>query len=109
MKNYEIRITPDAIDDLTALRDYIVGVLGAPMTAQAYLKKLRAAIAALSTMPDRYQLVEDEPWHSRVIRRMLIKNSFIYYRVDESAKKVYILNVIYGRRNQLVALAEKWR
>lgn len=105
MKTYEILMTTDAADDLTELRDYIAKVLCAPEAARACLQRLRSEIASLKEMPARCMLVSDEPWHTRGIRRLLVKNSFIYYRIDESAKKVYILNIIYDRRDQLAALS----
>jgi toxin ParE1/3/4 len=35
-----------------------------------------------------------------------VKNFFVYYRIDDTHKKVYILNVIYARRDQLRALEQ---
>ena len=57
-------------------------------------------------MPEKYKSVDDEPWHSRGIRKFLVKNFFVYYRIDDEHKKVYILNVIYVRRDQLRALEQ---
>ena len=51
-----------------------------------------------------FKLVDDEPWHSRGIRRMRVRNFFVYYRVDDSANMVYILNIIYAKRDQKKAL-----
>ena len=106
MDSYAIIMTTDAIDDITDLRNYITDVLGAPKTALAYIRTVRKEIGSLAEMPARYKPVDDEPWHSRGVRRLLVKNSFVYYRIDESARKVYIMNVIYARRDQLRALAE---
>lgn len=105
MDSYAIIMTSDAINDVTDLRNYIADVLGAPDTALAYIRTVRKEIGSLSEMPERYKPVDDEPWHSRGIRRLLVKNSFIYYRIDESTRKVYILNIIYARRDQLRAMA----
>ncbi|MFR2545029.1 MAG: hypothetical protein ACLS8K_11645 [Lachnospira sp.] len=48
--------------------------------------------------------VEWEPWHSRGVRKIIIQDFYIYYRLDDSYAKVYILNVIYAKRDQLRAL-----
>lgn len=37
---------------------------------------------------------------------MPVKNHLVYYFVNEEAKLVYVPAVIYGRRDQLVALAD---
>lgn len=49
-------------------------------------------------------LTEDEPWHTKGIRKMPVKNFLVYYLVDEEKKVVWITAVIYGRRDQIVAL-----
>ena len=54
----------------------------------------------------RYKPVDDEPWHSRGIRRIMANNFFVYYRIDEDRKQVFVLNVIYARRDQLRMLEQ---
>lgn len=106
MNRYEVVLTPDAVSDLVELRDYIARVLLAPDTALRYTRAIREEIAALETMPARFALLPDEPWRSRGIRRMTVKNFLVYYRVDEDALRVFVLNVIYARRDQLKVLSE---
>ena len=101
MDFYEIIMTNDATADLIELRDYIAEVLLAPETALSYIRTIHAEISTLSEMPARIRTVDDEPWHSRGIRRVIAKNFYVYYRIDESSKRVYILNIIYNKRDQL--------
>ena len=107
MDSYDIVMTPDSVEDLTELRDYIAGTLSAPETALKYLREIRREIDTLSEMPGRLKTVDEEPWHSRGLRRLIVKNSIVYYRIDEHSKKVYILNIIYGKRDQLRILSQK--
>lgn len=106
MDFYEIIMTPDATTDLMELSDYIADVLFVPDTAFSYIRAIRAEISKLSEMPSRIKPVDDEPWHSRGIRKIMAKNFYVYYRIDEDSKRVYILNVIYNRRDQLCQLAK---
>ena len=106
MDVYEIMMTPDAVDDLTEVRDYIADILHAPETALAYVRSVRKEIGSLSVLPARNMVIDEEPLRSRGIRRLLAKNFFVYYRIDEAEKRVYILNVIYARRDQLNALRD---
>ena len=106
MDSYEIVMTPDAIDDLTELRNYIADVLLAPTAALNMVRAIRKEIADLSVFPAANRTMDEEPWHSRGLRRVQAKNFFIYYRIDEAGKRVYILNIIYARRDQLNALSE---
>ena len=48
--------------------------------------------------------VDCEPWHTIGVRKIIAKNFYIYYRPDNSSGKVYVLNVIYAKRDQLKAL-----
>ena len=106
MELYEIIMTSDSVADLIELRDYIAVTLSAPETALKYIQRIRSEIGMLSKMPERNKTVDEEPWHSRGLRRVIVKNFIVYYRIDESEKKVYILAVIYGKRDQLRMLPE---
>ena len=94
MEPYEIMITSDAVRDLTELRNYIADVLLEPETALSCIRTVRREIDSLSEMPARYRAMDEEPWHTRQIRRMIVKNFFVYYRIDEAARRVIVLNVI---------------
>ncbi len=107
MDSYEIVMTPDAIDDLTELRNYIADVLLAPTAALNTVRAIREEIAGLATFPAANRTMDEEPWHSRGLRRVQAKSFFVYYRIDEAVKTVYVLNIIYARRDQLNALSEK--
>ena len=107
MDSYEVIITPDAAGDLTELRDYIVYTLHAHNTAISYIQAVRKEIESLSIMPARNKTLDDEPWHSRGIRKIMAKNFYIYYRIDENAGRIYVLSVIYAKRDQLKMLNRK--
>ena len=106
MDAHKIIITPDAEEDLVELRNYIADVLLARDTARNYIRTIRREIGSLSKLPARYKPVDDEPWHSRGVRRIIVNNFFVYYRIDEEHKRVYILNVIYARRDLLRVLEQ---
>ena len=107
MDEYEIIITPDAAEDLWELRNYIAEVLLAPDTALEYVRTVRQEIAGLAQFPARFKPMDEEPWHSRGVRKLLAKNYYVYYWIDEPQKRVFVMNVIYARRDQLQALAQK--
>lgn len=83
---------------------YISVELFAPEAAEKLLDKMREAIAKLSVMPERYALIEEEPWKQEGIRKVIVNNFLIYYWVDEENLKVQVVAVIYNRRDQLRAL-----
>ena len=109
MDSFEIIMTPDATKDLLELKDYISDNLLAPDTALFYIESIRKKINTLSKMPDRVKPVEIEPWKSIGIRKIMAKNFYIYYRINQKDKQVYILNILYNRRDQLRQLAAKFK
>lgn len=106
MNTYEILMTPDATADLLELRDYIANVLLVPDTALTYIRSIRTEINTLTQMPGRIAPVSEEPWHSYGVRKISANNFYIYYRIDEETNRVYILNIIYNKRDQLRMLAK---
>ena len=100
MESYEVVVTPDARDDLTAIRDHIVHQLGSPSTARSTLHSIRQGLASHSTMPTRARLVDREPWRTRGVSRLLLGSFFAYYCVAEDKGRVYVLNVVYARASQ---------
>ena len=97
MDSYRIIVTPDAKADITELRDYIANVLLSPKTARSYIQNLRKEIGKLSEMPTRIKLIDDEPWHSRGVRKFIVRNFLVYFRVEEDKNMNTIQDLYYGR------------
>lgn len=104
MNSFQVIITPDAENNLRELNKYIAQELLSPQVAQNYLRFLRAEIGKLSYLATVFAPIPDEPWRSQGIRRVAVKNFLIYYRIDTDSNCVYVLNVIYGKRDQLAVL-----
>ena len=104
MHSYEIIVTPDAEADLYEIKNYIAETLLVPDVALNYIRVIHKEMEKLSYMADSIAPVERKPWHSRGVRKISAKNSYIYYRPDEVSRRVYVLNVIYAKRDQLKAL-----
>lgn len=100
MRTYDVLVTPDAYDDLSNIRNHIASRLKSPEVARSALRSIRKTISSLSSMPFRTREVEEEPWRSRGVRRILSGKFFVYYRVDEDFGVVYVLNVVYARGDQ---------
>ena len=72
------------------------------LTAQAVEREIRS----LKQHPARYPLTPEEPWHTYGVRKMIVKNFFVYYLIEEDKRQVAVTAVIYGRRDQIAALRE---
>ena len=78
-KQYDVYITPFAEASMREISLYLAVDLASPAAAQALLQELQKKILSLSAFPHRIHLTPEEPWHSLGIRRMLVKNFYIYF------------------------------
>ena len=104
MSRYKFLVLPSCQKNMQEMKHYIADVLCNPSAAYSCIDEIERKIVSLADMPKMFKLVDDEPWHSRGIRRMRVRNFFVYYRIDDSANIVYILNIIYAKCDQKKAL-----
>lgn len=83
---------------------YISYDLMAPEAADNLLDDLKASILKLSVLPKKYPLIEEEPWRSEGVRKIVVKNFLVYYWIDEEYNKVQVTVVIYSKRDQIKQL-----
>ncbi len=101
---YNVKMTKYATEQLKSTVMYISKTLLVPDTARAWTNKLKAEISKLSELPNRFMLVDEEPWHSQGVHKMFVGNFIVYFWIDESKKDVWVIAVVYGRSDQLSAL-----
>lgn len=103
---YKVKLTAQAIGQIEETVQYISKTLLEPETAWKWADTLQCAIGKLDSMPSKYPLTKEEPWHTKGIRKMPVKNFLVYYLVDEEKKVVWVIAVIYGRRDQIATLLD---
>lgn len=54
---------------------------------------------SLEQMPERFREYENEPWHSRGLRIMLVDNYCVLYIPNEESTVVTVIRVMYRGRN----------
>lgn len=99
-EKYTVKIAHSAEEQLREITDYIRFTLQAPDTAMKKLDILAEEIFSLNQFPNRVLLTDEEPWRSQGIRKLLVKNFLVYFWVDEEAKKVQVIGIVYARRDQ---------
>lgn len=103
---YTVKMTLNAMEQVSEIISYISKVLLVPDTATKWADYLQKEILGLNIMPSRFPLIDKEPWRSKGIHKMLIKNFIAYYWINEDDMTVWITAVVYGRRDQLNALRD---
>lgn len=101
MNEYKVNVTAQALGQMKAIIRYISEELCAPRAAEHLLGEWKTVISGLSGFPKRNGLVEEEPWRTEGIRRVVVKNFLVYYWVDDENFRVQVTAVIYNKRDQI--------
>ena len=99
MGGYRIEITARAKRDIRDVHAYIAGSLKEPNIADRLLDKIEAEILTLKNMPLRHALERDEQLKLKNLRKLIVDNYLIFYTVDEKTETVFIVRVLYARRD----------
>lgn len=98
-KTYKVIYSPQALEDLTEIYEYIRFTLQARIAADNQSSRIRKMIRSLDTLPARHSHVGWEPWASMKIYKVSVDNYMIFYRVDEELSIVSIIRIFYSGRN----------
>lgn len=99
MSEWKVVLTPEFKQEFKDIYAYIAEELLAPETAKRQVKRILDQIENLNEMPGRFSLVENEPWRSRGLRKMIVDNYVVFYYLNVKNKEVVIFHVFYGGRN----------
>lgn len=104
--SYSVSFTEEAKQDLRSISNYIKFKLKAPMAAKRLLDDIQEQVMELRQFPERFQLYELEPWRSRNMRMVPVKNFVILYIPDIKNHVVYIYRIFYGKRDITTILSD---
>ena len=104
MKTYKVGLSDEAKKDLKDISSYITNELKAPQASDNVLADLKSAIASLRTLPERIPYSRETHWKRLGVHCMVVRKYFIYFKIDETARQVNVIAVIYGKRDQMSQL-----
>lgn len=96
---YGIEITEAAQRDFDNIYTYISDNLCNKQAASRLIALLDKNIRTLVDMPEGYPLANDEYLRNMGIRFISVKNYMVFYTVSTVKQKVYVIRVLYGKRN----------
>lgn len=96
---YTVNLSPEAVKDIDGIFHYIAIALGEKEIAVNMINLIEKKILSLDEMPGRHKVFDNEPWKSRGVHIMPVKNYLVFYVVDESNNSVNVFRVIYGSRD----------
>jgi plasmid stabilization system protein ParE len=95
---YRVILENPAKFDLHGILQYITNVLKAPVAARRIYQSIKTQIKTLEEFPQRCKLVDDELLAVRGVRSLSVENYIAFFVIDESAREVHVLRVLYSRR-----------
>ena len=93
------RLTKRAESDLDGIVSYIAVELANTQAASDFVDKLQDNIEEARAFPENGSLVHNEFLQVENVRKKLIGNYIMYYLPDTGEKIIYILRIVYGKRN----------
>ena len=99
MVEYKIELAIKAKNDMREVHAYITNNLKETNIADKLLGKIETEILTLKHMPLRHAVERDEQLKHRKLRKLIVDNYLIFYIVKEKTKTVFIVRVLYARRD----------
>ena len=96
---YQYHFTKRAEADLEEILSYISIELSNPEAAASFLKDFLAVLTSICSVPKIGSIVKNEFLPNKEIRKSLVGNYVLYYLPDIKEKRIYVLRLLYGRRN----------
>ena len=96
---YDYRFTEKAEADLTESLRQITADLSNPLAAQELGRRIFDSIDNIRNFPQSGLIVENSFLTDKTVRRLVVDNYILYYKPNDSEKIIYIVRIVYGKRN----------
>ena len=97
--NYSYKFTDISENDLDEIISYFINELKSKQVASDFLSKLSKVIDDIRLFPNSGELVDNDLIRKKGIRRKYIDNYTLFYLPEKKEKMIYILRIVYSRRN----------
>ena len=99
MIKYKVVYAQKAYQDLVNVYNYILVNSLEPSIASNLVTDIKKAIESLNILPLRHELIETSVSEYKDLRKLLIKNYIVLYRVEKVTKTVQIVRIISCKRD----------
>nr|WP_302663492.1 type II toxin-antitoxin system RelE/ParE family toxin [uncultured Agathobaculum sp.] len=96
---YQYRLSQKAADDLDGIVSYIASELSNPQAAADFLGRLEKVIDEIRSFPESGAPVNNEFLSNTKLRKKTVGSYLLYYLSVPETETVYIVRIVYGKRN----------
>lgn len=95
MDKYEVMLYPKAYRDIDDIYAYIAFEKLSPENAKGQTDRIWNAIKSLERFPESHQERLNGRYAGNAYKQLIIDNYIAIYKIDENAKRVYVVTVQY--------------
>ena len=99
VSKFGYRLTKRAESDLDGIVSYIAVFLAKPQAASDFVDKLQDNIEEARAFPESGSLVHNEFLQLESVRKKMVGNYIMYYLPDMGEEIIYVLRLVYRKRN----------
>jgi len=103
---FNLIVTSKAEEDLNQTLNYYLEILKNPNAAISLIDEIEEKFNILKYNPYISEIENDEYLKTKSIRSVLVKNTLLFYTIDEDKNEVTILRILYARRNWIDILGK---
>ena len=96
---YNVIVQESAELDIDGIVEYISYGLQERRLALNLYRRLSNSMFSLKTMPGRCKIIDEEPYKSMKLRRLIVDNYSIFYIINEDTLTVHIIRILYNLRD----------
>ena len=96
---YQYRLSQKAADDLDGIVSYIASELSNPQAAADFLSRRETVIDERRSLPESGARVNNEFLSNAKLRKKPVGSYLLYYLSVPETETVYIVRIVYGKRN----------
>ena len=99
VSKFGYRLTKRAESDLDGIVSHIAVFLANPQAVSDFVDKLQDNIEEARAFPESGSLVHNEFLQLESVRKKLVGNYIMYYLPDMGEEIIYVLRIVYRKRN----------
>lgn len=96
---FRYRLSRKAEADLDDIVSYIAVELSNPQAASDFVDKLQSVIDEARSLPESGSPANNEYLSNTEVRKKLVGNYIMYYLPTREEKMIYVIRIVYGKRN----------
>ena len=96
MEEYKVKLSIQAKEDYKSIIKYIKYKLLEPNIAERYAELIKDEINTLKYNPQKFAIIDHDIIKEYKLRKLIIKNYIVFYRITEDENIVNVERILYG-------------